>query len=152
MQLDYKPKPEKTHVLILTALAINSWLPLESPTQNLPCDLCFNSSLTSFWIRLWFYGSFQFSSVQSLSRVWLFVTSWTAAHQASLFITNSRSPPKPMSIESVMPFNHLILCAIQPSHPLSSPSPPAPNASQHQSLFQWVNSLREVAKVLEFQL
>ena len=42
--------------------------------------------------------------------------------------------------------------AIQPSHPLSSPSPPAHNPSQHQSLFQWVNSSHEVAKVLEFQL
>ena len=42
--------------------------------------------------------------------------------------------------------------SIQPSHPLSSPSPPAPNPSQHQSLFQWVNSSHEVAKVLEFQL
>ena len=51
-----------------------------------------------------------FSSVQSLSRVWLFVTPWTAAHQASLSITNSWSPPKLMSIESVMPSNHLILC------------------------------------------
>ena len=42
--------------------------------------------------------------------------------------------------------------AIQPSHPRSSPSPPAPGPSQHQSLFQWVNSSHEVAKVLEFQL
>ena len=42
--------------------------------------------------------------------------------------------------------------AIQPSHPLSSPSPPAPKPSQHQGLFQWVNSSHEVAKVLEFQL
>ena len=42
--------------------------------------------------------------------------------------------------------------AIQPSHPLSSPSPPAPNPAQHQSLLQWVNSSHEVAKVLEFQL
>ena len=42
--------------------------------------------------------------------------------------------------------------AIQPSHPLSSPSPPAPNPSQHQGLFQWVNSSHEVAKVLDFQL
>ena len=42
--------------------------------------------------------------------------------------------------------------AIQPSHPLSSPSPPAPIPSQHQGLFQWVNSLHQVAKVLEFQL
>ena len=52
----------------------------------------------------------EFSSVQSLSSVQLSATPWTAACQASLFITNSRSPPKPMSIESVMPSNHLILC------------------------------------------
>ena len=57
------------------------------------------------------------SSVQSLSRVWLFVTPWTTARQASLSITNSLSPPKPMSIELVMPSNHLILC-----HPLLLPS------------------------------
>src|SRR5574337_1100283 len=55
----------------------------------------------------------QFNSVQSLSRVRFFATPWTAAHQASLSITNSRSLLKPMSIESVMPSNHLILC-----HPL----------------------------------
>ena len=52
----------------------------------------------------------QFSSVQSLSRVRLFATPWTAAHQASLSITDSWSPPKLMSIESVMPSNHFILC------------------------------------------
>ena len=54
-----------------------------------------------------------FNSVQSLSRVRLFATPWIAAHQASLSIINSQSLPKPMSIESVMPSNHLILC-----HPL----------------------------------
>ena len=47
---------------------------------------------------------------------------------------------------------HRVSDAIQPSHPWSSPSSPAPNPSQHQSLFQWVNSSHEVAKVLEFQL
>ena len=47
---------------------------------------------------------------------------------------------------------HRVSDAIQPSHPLSSTSPPAPNPSQHQSLFQWINSSLEVAKVLEFQL
>ena len=47
---------------------------------------------------------------------------------------------------------HRVSDAIQPSHPLSSPSPPAPNPSQHQSLFQCVNSSHEVAKVLELQL
>ena len=51
----------------------------------------------------------QFSSVQSLSRFQLFVTPWTTACQASLSITNSQSPPKPISIESMMPSNHLIL-------------------------------------------
>ena len=55
----------------------------------------------------------QFRSVQSLSRIWLFATPWTSARQASLSITNSQSLPKQMSIESVMPFNHLIL-----HHPL----------------------------------
>ena len=54
--------------------------------------------------------SVQFSSVQSLRRVQLFATSWVAACQASLSITNSRSPLKPMSIESMMPSSHLILC------------------------------------------
>ena len=83
-------------------------------------------------------------SVQSLSRVRLFATPWTAAHQTSLSITSSWSLPKLISIESVM--------AIQPSHPLSSPSPPALNLSQHLGLFKWVSSSHEMAKVLEFQL
>ena len=55
----------------------------------------------------------QFSSVPSLSHVWLFTTPWTAARQASLSITSSQTLPKFMPIESVMPSNHLILC-----HPL----------------------------------
>ena len=59
------------------------------------------------------YIYIQFSSVQLLSRVQLFATPWTAARQASLSIANSRSLLKLMSIESVMPSNHLILC-----HPL----------------------------------
>ena len=86
----------------------------------------------------------QFSSVQSLSRVWLFVTAWIAARQASLSITNSQSSLRLTSIKSVMPSSHLILCRPLLLLP--------PNPSQHQSLFQWVNSLHEVAKVLEFQL
>ena len=156
---------------------------------------------------------YQFNLVQLLSHVWLFETPWTAANQASLSIINSQSLLNLMSIESVMPSSHLILChpllllppippsirvfsnestlgmrwpkscptlckprdsstpgfpvlhylqefvqthvhwvddAIQPSQPLSSPCP-ALNLSQHQGLFQWVNSLHVVAKVLEFQ-
>ena len=148
------------------------------------------------WYQSWSLGEVvfvQFSSVQLLSRAWLFVTPWATARQASLFTTNSQSLLKLMSIESVMPSNHLILChplllplsifpsirvyaaavaakslqscptlcntmdcrtpglpvcqqlteltqthvhwvddAIQLSHPLSSPSPPTFNLSQHQ--------------------
>ena len=68
------------------------------------------------------YTSVQFSSVQSLSHVRLFVTPWTAARQVSLSITNSRSLPKLMFIESVMPSNHLILCHPLPLLPSIFPS------------------------------
>ena len=54
--------------------------------------------------------------------------------------------------EFTQPHVHRVRDAIQPSHPLLSPSPPSPNPSQHQSLFQWVDSSHEVAKVLELQL
>ena len=75
----------------------------------------------SFWIKVFVFSrcmsgcgtAVQFSSVQLLSCVWLFVTPWTTARQASLSITNSQSPLKPMSIELVIPSNHIILC-----HPL----------------------------------
>ena len=68
-------------------------------------------------IRIHFESTInQFSSVQSLSHVWLFLTPWTAVHQASPSITNSWSLLKLMSIESIMPFKRLILC-----HPLLLP-------------------------------
>ena len=66
--------------------------------------------------------SVRLSPVQSLSRLWLFATPWIAARQASLSLTNSWSLPKFMSIESVMPFSHLILC-----HPLLLPHPIPPS-------------------------
>ena len=71
-----------------------------------------------------------FSSVQSLSRVQLFVAPWITAHQASLSITNSWSLLKPMSIESVMPSSHLILC-----HPLLllPPIPPSIRVFSNES-------------------
>ena len=90
-----------------------------------------------------FRSSVQFSSVQSLSHVRLFGTPWIAAREASLSITNSRSSHRLMSIESVMPSSHLMLC-----RPLLL-LPPIPPSIR---VFQWVNSSHEVAKVLEFQL
>ena len=103
------------------------------------------SVLSLLWVQRVDLRELQFSSVQLLSCVQLFATPWTAARQASLCITNSRSPPKPMSIESVMPSNHLILC-----RPLLLL--PSLSLSQHQGLFKWVSSLHQVARVLEFQL
>ena len=85
-------------------------------------------------------SGFYFSSVQSLSHVRLFGTPWITARQASLSITNSQTHV------------HWVGDAIQPSHPLLSSFPPAPNPSQHQSLFQWVKSSHEVAKILKCQL
>ena len=90
------------------------------------------------------FQSRKFSSVQSLSRVQLFVTPWTTAHQASLSITNSWSSPQLMSIELVMPSNHLILC--RPLLLLSSIPPSI------RVFFHWVSSSHQVAKVLELQL
>ena len=89
----------------------------------------------SLWVCI------HFSSVQLLSSVRLFVTPWTAACQASLSLTNSWSLLRLMSIESVMSSNHLILCC--PLLLLPSIFP---------SLFQWVTSSHQVARVLEFQL
>ena len=74
----------------------------EIPTENFP------NLGRVFGIQV--YKANQFSSVQSLSRVWLFGTPWITARQASLSITNSRSSLKLMSIESVMPSSRLILC------------------------------------------
>ena len=82
--------------------------------------------------------------VRLLSHVLLFVTPWIAACQASLSFTISWSLLKLMSIESVMPSNHLILC-----HPFSAL---ALKPSQHQGLFQCISSLPQVAKVLELPL
>ena len=73
------------------------------------------------WKSSILWHSVQFSSVQSLSHVWLFVTPWITAHQASLSI-NSQSPPKPIPKVFMMPSKHLILCY---------PSAPALNLSQH---------------------
>ena len=86
----------------------------------------------------------QFSSVQLLSHVQLFVIPWTAAHQASLSITNSRSLLKLMSIKSVMPSNHLILYC----PPLLLPS----ILPSIRIFSKWVSSSHQEAKVLEFQL
>ena len=85
-----------------------------------------------------------FSSVQSLSHVRLIAAPWTAARQASVSIIDSQSLPKLMSIKSVMPSNHLILC-----RPLLLPPSIFPSIRVFPSQ---VSSSHQMAKVLEFQL
>ena len=94
------------------------------------------------WARI-SLTSVQFSSVQLLSRVRPFAVPWTAARQASLSITNSRSLLKLMSIESVMPSNHLILCL---------PLLLLPSIFPSIRFFSRVISSNQVAKILQLQL
>ena len=98
-----------------------------------------NSNFTFFHV-----DKFLFNSVQSLSRVWLF---WDPMN-----LSMPGFPVHHQLSEFTQTHVHWVSDAIQPSHPLLSPSPPALNLSQHQGLFKWVSSLHQMAKVLEFQL
>ena len=128
-------------------------------------------------VSLTFMFPVVFVIVQWLSCVWLFATPWTAAHRLlcpplspnciqfssvwSLSRVLTLCNPMDCSMPSLpvhhqlpeLAYTHVrpVGDAIQPSHSLSSPTPPAFNLSQHQGLFQWVHSLHQVAKVLEFQ-
>ena len=124
------------------------------------CSVCMLSCFSCVWLfettwsiacqaplsmrfsRQEYWRGLPLGSVQSLNRVRLFATPWIAARQASLSITNSQSSPKLMSIESVMPFNHLILCRPFSSCPQSVPASESFPVSQ---LFTWGG------QVLEFQ-
>ena len=86
------------------------WLNLNLVEKRNCFVILYICSITTVSLNLLHLSYPQLSSVQSLSRVWLFVTPWTTAHQASLSVRNSRSLLKLMSIKSVMPYNHLILC------------------------------------------
>ena len=88
-------------------------------------------------------SAFQFSSVQFSCSV---VPDSLRPHESPGLPVHHKLP------EFTQTHAHGVDDGIQPSHPLFSPSPPAPNPSHHQGLFQWVNSSHEVAKVLEFQL
>ena len=106
----------------------------------------------------------QFKSINSAVLSFLHSRTLTSIHQFSSVAPSCPTLCNPMNRSTPgLPIHHhlpeftqthihRVGDAIQPSHPLSSPSPPAPNPSQHQSLFQWVNSSHEMDKVLELQL
>ena len=100
--------------------------------------LNFSNNICSFCVLM-------FSSVQFSRSV---VSNSSLPHESQ----HARPPCHHQLPDFIQSHVHRVSDAIQPAYPLSSPSPPAPKPSQHQRLFQWVNSLHEVAKVLEFQL
>ena len=122
--------------IILKDYCLSFSHPLEMIFQHLTGRRCKKKKKSDILARM-------FSSVQSLSHV-------------RLCNPMNRSTPGLPVYHQLLEFTQTrvrwVCDAIQPSHPLSSPSPPAPSPSQNQSLFQWVNSSHEVAKVLEFQL
>ena len=121
--------------------------PASSPTESkrlfYTSVSLFLACIQGYCYHLSKFHIYAFSSVQSLSRVWLFATPWAAARQASPSITNSWSLLKLMSIESVMPFSHIILCCSLLLLPSIFPS---------IRVFSNESVLHIVAKVLEFQL
>ena len=122
-------------ILSATLLPVSSFRIWKSSNPSL--DISWNSITSTRFVR-----SVQFSSLaQSCPTL--------------CYPMNCSMPGLPVHhqlMEFTQTHVHRVSNAIQPSHPLSSPSPPAPNPSQHQSLFQQVNSWHQVAKVLEFQL
>ena len=107
-------------------------------------------SVESLQSQIWLYSSLYF--------LLKFTVQFSSLAQSCLTLCdpmNHSTPGLPVHhqlLEFTQTHVHWVSDAIQPSHPLSSPSPPALNLSQHQGLFKWVSSLHQVAKVLEFQL
>ena len=148
-----------THSLILLLSRITAY------SSSLECrfnDPCLTNRM---WWKWWpvtsetLSNKMEFSFLCFLSGHLLFSSvQFTSVAQSCLTLCdpmNCSTPGLPVHHqfpEFTQTHVHWVGDAIQPSHPLSSPSPPAPNPSQHQRLFQWVNSSHEMAKVLEFQL
>ena len=124
-------------VILAFKIFFNPVLPFFTATVQIPSALRWTTLCV--WIQ---FSSVQFSSVTQ--------SCLTLCDPMNCSMPGFPVHHKPL--ESTQTHAHRVSDDIQPSHPLSSPSPPAPNPSQHQGLFQWVNSSHQVAKVLEFQL
>ena len=127
-------------------------------TLSMDCSLPGSSAHGIFQARVLEWDAITFSSVIYSIRIKWVSVQFSSVAQSCLTLCDSmnRSTPGLPVYHQLPEFTqthvHRVSDAIQPSHPLLSLSPPVPNPSQHQSLFQWVNSSHEVAKVLEFQL
>ena len=145
--------PERSYLTSLLVLPLTT-----SPTLS-PLSHCTPASLTCFCTQQTLpSGVFHTPTLGCFIHLWYSSVQLSSVTQSCLTLCdpmNHSTPGLPVHHqlpEFTQTHVHRVSGAIQPSHPLLSPSSPAPNPSQHQSLFQWVNSSNEVAKVLEFQL
>ena len=145
---DTRPSSQWCHLVISSSV-----VPFSSCPQFLPISECFPMSQLFEWGGQ-STGASTFASVlpMNISVQFSSVAQSCPTLCAPMNCSTPGLPVHHQLPEFTQTHVHWVSDAIQPSHPLSSPSSPAPNPSQHQSLFQWVNSLNEVAKVLEFQL
>ena len=157
--------------------AIHPSQPPSPPALNLPGSRSFPVNwLFHQWPKYWNFSispSTEYSGLISLGLIWtMFILQHSSIDKALVMVLlqfssvaqlcptvcdpmNHSTPGLPVHhqlLEFTQTHVHRVSDAIQPYHPLSPPSPPAPYPSQHQGLFQWVNSSHEVAKILEFQL
>ena len=140
--------PRTVSNLVCGSLLFTSYLPrnVEWSAQDFMFAEARNAYVSSSSFP-WGFLKLLFSSVQFSSVAQSCPTLWDPMNRSTPGLPVHHQLP-----EFTQTHVHQVSDAIQPSHPLSSPSPPAPNPSQHQSLFQRVNSSHEVAKVLELQL
>ena len=133
-------------------LKMSQMFPYQACSFSTPC--VYILSFLFYFLRLGLRSTFSVKSCHTISASVQF-SSVTQSCPTLCDPMNQSTPGLPVHHqlpEFTQTQVHRVRDAIQPSHPLSPPFPPAPNPSQHQSLFQWVNSSHEVAKVLEFQL
>ena len=134
----------------------------ETEKTRIERDTCTPMFIAALFILAWTWKQPRCQSADKWIRnLWYIYTMKYSVQFSHLIVSDSLRPhelqhARPPCLSPTLEFPqthvHRVSDAIQPSHPLSSPSPPAPNPSQQQSLFQWVNSSCEVAIVLEFQL
>jgi len=143
-QLSHKGSPRMLEWVAYLFSSGSSWLRNQTGVFCIAGGFLTNWTMRNKWTQFLIHS---FSSVQ--------FSSVTQSCPTLCDPMNRSTPGLPVHhqlTEFTQTHVHRVGDAIQPFHPLSSPSPPAPNHSQHQSLFQWVNSWHQVAKVLEFQL
>ena len=146
----------------ITYTLVWSWSTvLWETTKDMQHSFSYTVECVQEWIDVWVFLQLQNDNDKKKSSSWSCYNdsvqfSWVSRLCPTFWDPMNRSMPGLPVHHQLPEFTqthvHRVGDAIQPSHPLSSPSPPAPNPSQHQSLFQWVNPSHEVDKVLEFQL